>query len=266
MPDYNDAIGAVAEPVIVGDHFEVRRSVTGILAGAGVAEATLVIRLYETSSTVLITKTITDVTPSGTGRIEDDGDPSGTAVLRFDLTDADTALLEAARTHAFAVKVTLADADSSESTVYKGVVYVGHSTVEGPADSAPTPTPALNDFGEVSMVTTVAAALEDMAGLELTIVTAEAGRIWANMTVEADSSGGGTNATGAWAVQINGVDGTEIGRFLSGTNDQGALAVQGRSAVLAAGSYTVKGRHRRRAGNKTVETHTAQLFAMFVAS
>lgn len=264
MPNYSDEIGTVAEPVIVGDHFEVRRSITDILAGAGVASAELVIRLYETSPTAIITKSITDITPSGTGRIEDDGDPSGTAVLRFDLTDEDTALLEAARTHAFAIKVTLADADSSESTVFKGVVYVGHDTVEGGPRQPPTP--ARNGFAEVSMITTVAAELEDMAGLEVILVIAETGRIWALMTAECDSSSGGTNATGAWAVQINGVDSTEKGRFLSGTNDLGSLSVQGRSIVLSPGTYTVKGRHRRRSGNKTVETVTGQLFAQFVAS
>ncbi|MHC4225659.1 MAG: hypothetical protein ACYSUN_16835 [Planctomycetota bacterium] len=113
-------------------------------------------------------------------------------------------------------------------------------------------------------VSTTAAALENMTGFSFSVTLAETARIVAIMTVEADSTGGGSNATGAWAISINSVDYGEIGRFLSGTNDLGALCVVGRSASLGAGSYTVQGRHYRRSGDKTVTAEKAHLVAFVV--
>lgn len=114
-------------------------------------------------------------------------------------------------------------------------------------------------------VSTTSAALEDMVGHDTTVTLDTPGRIAAVMSVEADSTGGGSNATGAWAIEINGVDYGEIGRFLSGTNDLGALCVAARSALLAAATYTVQGRHRRRSGDKTVTSEASTLVAFAVA-
>lgn len=124
--------------------------------------------------------------------------------------------------------------------------------------------PVSNFLALAAPVSTVAASLEDMAGFSFSVTLAEDARIFAMMTIECDSTGGGSNAEGAWAISINSVDIGEIGRFLSGTADLGALTVIARSAVLTAGAYTVQGRHYRRAGAKTVTSEAACLFAAVV--
>jgi hypothetical protein len=120
-------------------------------------------------------------------------------------------------------------------------------------------------YDEATGQSTTAAALEDITGLSfsVTIPTGRTGRILARMNVQCSTTGG-SPATGAWAISINSVDGTEIARYLSGTNDTGALGCQARSASLSAGSYTVQGRHRRASGSSTVNTDVAELSAIAV--
>lgn len=117
------------------------------------------------------------------------------------------------------------------------------------------------DFDEVSGQTTTNGSLEDITGLTFDLTLPATGSILAVMSVEC-SSGGAAASTGAWAISINAVDGTEIARYMSGTNDTGAISVQARQASLAAGTYTVKGRHRRVSGTGTVNTDVAQLQAI----
>jgi hypothetical protein len=121
-----------------------------------------------------------------------------------------------------------------------------------------------NGYDEVtSPVGTTSGTLEDITGLTFDVTLAATGRIVANMTVQTSTTGG-SPATGAWAISINSVDGTEIQRYLSGTNDTGSLGVQARSASLGAGTYTVKGRHRRASGSSTVNTDVAELSAIAI--
>lgn len=115
---------------------------------------------------------------------------------------------------------------------------------------------------EITAESTTAAALEDIPGLSFDLELTTAGSIHASMTVQCSTTGGAP-ATGAWAISIAGVDGTEIQRYLSGLNDTGALAVQ-TTAVVPAGTYTIKGRHRRAVGVSTINTDVAQLNAIFV--
>jgi hypothetical protein len=123
-----------------------------------------------------------------------------------------------------------------------------------------------NGYDEtIGTVGTTSATLEDITGLtfDVTIPTGRTGRIVASMMVQTSTTGG-SPATGAWAININSVDGTEIQRYLSGTSDTGALAVQARQTALSAGTYTVKGRHRRVSGVSTVNTDIAQLSALAI--
>jgi hypothetical protein len=119
-----------------------------------------------------------------------------------------------------------------------------------------------------STVSTTSATLVDVTGLtfDLTIPTGlpSTARIVANLSVQCSTTGGAP-ATGAWAISINSVDGTEIARYLSGTNDTGALGVQARSGSLGAGTYTVVARHRRVSGTSTVNTDIGELSAIAIA-
>jgi hypothetical protein len=118
-------------------------------------------------------------------------------------------------------------------------------------------------YAEATAQPTTSPSLEDITGtsFSLTVPSGETGRIVGRMTVQCSTTGGAP-ATGAWAVSINSVDGTEIARFMSGTNDTGALAVQARETGLAPGAYTVVGRHRRVSGTSTVNSDVAQLEAV----
>jgi len=120
----------------------------------------------------------------------------------------------------------------------------------------------LSGYDEVTAQSTTSAVLEDIPGLTFDIEMTKGGQICARMTVECSSTGAANN-TGAWAISINGVDGTEIQRFLSGTSDTGAMAVQA-AADLPAGTYTIKGRHRRAGGAGTINTDVAQLSAIMI--
>ena len=124
--------------------------------------------------------------------------------------------------------------------------------------------PVLNGFDEATGQTTTAGSLEDVTGCTFDLVTTVTGRIVATLVVQCSASGG--PVTGAWAISIDGTDGTEVQRYLSASNDTGVIAVQARSASKTAGTYTVKARHRRVSGASTVNTDTAQLSALFVAA
>lgn len=118
----------------------------------------------------------------------------------------------------------------------------------------------IHDEDEVTGQTTVSATLEDIPGLTFDLTTPVAGRILAEMSMGSSSSGSGV--VGAWAISIDSVDQTEIPRELSGVTDNGMGSVKG-WADLSAGTYTVKGRHRRVSGGSTVNTDVAQLVAQF---
>lgn len=131
----------------------------------------------------------------------------------------------------------------------------------------PVSVTAAEGFDEATGQSTTSATLEDITGLTFDLVVPAGlpgdAAILASMSVQCSTTGG-SPATGAWAISINSVDGTEISRYLSGTNDSGSLGVQARVTGLGAGTYTVKGRHRRVSGTSTVNTDVAQLSAFAV--
>jgi hypothetical protein len=122
------------------------------------------------------------------------------------------------------------------------------------------------DFAEASDTTT-SGTLEDVTGTSFTLTIPvglpSTATIVARMTFNCNTTGG-SPATGAWAISINSVDGTELQRYMSGTNDSGIGAVQARVTGLSNGTYTVVGRHRRVSGSATVNTNSAQLEALAV--
>lgn len=110
--------------------------------------------------------------------------------------------------------------------------------------------------------TTISNSLVDIAGMAITVTLTDTAHIHGVMTFAARSADPGGGAIyGAWAVQINGVDGQEVQRYLSGATDDGVGAVQFRtSSPLPPGTYTIKGRFRRVSGLRTLQTFSAQLF------
>ena len=117
----------------------------------------------------------------------------------------------------------------------------------------------------VAPITTVSATLVDITGLTVTVTLNNTARILAFLVFSCSSTGGGSNALGGWAVSIDGTDGTEMQRFLSGSNDQGIGAAMMRSAAKTAGAYTINGRHRRVSGSKTISTDLATLIVVVMS-
>lgn len=110
--------------------------------------------------------------------------------------------------------------------------------------------------------TTTSPVFVDVVGLSTTVTIRSRTRIVGYLSWECETVGIGTPATAGFAVSIATVDGQEIDRFLSGTNDVGAGPSQYRSAVLPAGTYIVKGRWKRIAGAATLQLNHAQLSAI----
>ena len=119
-------------------------------------------------------------------------------------------------------------------------------------------------FDQVTGESTVSATLEDITDLtfDLTVPTGRTGTIQAMMNVECSS--GGANVVGAWAVSINSVDKQEMRRNMPTATTAGSVSTLGQTTGLIAGTYTVKGRHRRVSGATPVNTDVAQLYAFLI--
>lgn len=117
-------------------------------------------------------------------------------------------------------------------------------------------------FDEETGASTTSGTLEDITDLSVDVVVPtdipDDAAIRAIMVVQGSTTGG-SPATGAWAISIDGDDQTEVQRYLSGSNDTGVLAVMGSVSGKVPGTYTVKGRHRRVSGSSTVNSDLAQL-------
>jgi hypothetical protein len=108
--------------------------------------------------------------------------------------------------------------------------------------------------------TTNDVGLEDIPGVSFTLTLDEAGSIMADLTVNCSKNGGGVTI-GGWAVSINGVDGAVKQRSMGANNEAGSADAKA-YASLAAGTWTVTGRHYRVSGTGTVQTLTSQLTAV----
>jgi hypothetical protein len=82
--------------IVRGDVFSLRRTVNKIPSARTVAEAWLTVKaaIADADGSATFQKIITTGDVQGTGQIEDDG-ADGSAVLRFDLTAANTAAMTA---------------------------------------------------------------------------------------------------------------------------------------------------------------------------
>ena len=104
-----------------------------------------------------------------------------------------------------------------------------------------------------------------IAGLTGTVFLGRRSRIYASMPLSSSGQAGGSAIIGAFAIEINGVQGTEIQRYIA-TVDQGAIAVTDLSAVLDKGEYLVRGLFRRVSGTLTLQVDTGHLIAYGVAA
>ena len=78
-----------------GDGYPIRRTFTGLTIGSPVTKAWLTVKHDPGDADPgVLQKIVTTAYVVGQGHIEDDGALTGTAVVRFDLTPADTILLK----------------------------------------------------------------------------------------------------------------------------------------------------------------------------
>ena len=115
---------------------------------------------------------------------------------------------------------------------------------------------------EITGLTTTSATLADITGctFDVTIPTGRTGTILALMSVQCSAAT--ATAVGAWAISINSVDKQELRQSLQTVGVFRSVSVQGVTTGLSAGTYTVKGRHRRVSGTGTINTGVAQLMAL----
>lgn len=92
---------------VIGDDVEVRRIITRLPAGQTVVQAWLTIKddVDALDTAAIIQKSITIANVVGTGQIEDDGEESGKASLRFDFTPSDTLLFAFGGAYFFDVQI-----------------------------------------------------------------------------------------------------------------------------------------------------------------
>ena len=152
--------------------------------------------------------------------------------------------------------------DLDASMQARGYQSLGDNTTPITLSFAGPPVPIARYIEPGVILTSTSDVLEDMAGVGFDLSVTAPGSVQALLTSQT-SSGGAVPSTGAWAISIAGADGTEIERYMSGSNDAGIVAVQSQSSILAAGSYTVRGRFRRVSGIGVVTSDVSQLSAIF---
>lgn len=110
---------------------------------------------------------------------------------------------------------------------------------------------------------TTSGTLEDVANMSTTISLANPGHVVAFASFQISTQSGAAPSVIAVAISIDGVDGREASRYLSGSNDIGMGAIVERTdSPLAAGTYTVKLRFRRVSGAATPGIDVASLVAV----
>jgi len=102
--------------LIRGDITSIYRTIEGLPVGRTVTKAWLMVKtsvsVIDASAT--ISKTITTTNVAGTGQIEDDGTTDSTAILRFDLTNANTIAVTAETVHLYSIQIKLDNSDIVE--------------------------------------------------------------------------------------------------------------------------------------------------------
>ncbi len=189
-----------------------------------------------------------------------------TPVVAFTYADAANRIADTNRTPP---TIELA-VDKAARQVDTGDLYIVESL--GPLVWRPlSPGLALSSGYKESTISTLSSnsALVDIAQdsdaevLSFTITLKIAAKVHALMTFQASSgAAGGAGIVGEWAISIDGTDGGNKTRSLSGANDEGIGAIQYQTPdALDPGDYVVTGRHRRVSGTRDLETDSAELRA-----
>jgi len=140
---------------------------------------------------------------------------------------------------------------SSSSSTSESSLSTSSSTSISTSSSSGFDNLVPNDFADIEDDTT-STTITDIAGSDLSITLVGTSHIMAFMSVEMSNTVGGNSSF--YAIQINGVDSTEIERFVSTAGFTGNAGVTFRTAsALSPGTYTVRGRHRTEGG--TLSSH-----------
>ncbi|MHC1630107.1 MAG: hypothetical protein ACXQTG_04060, partial [Methanoculleaceae archaeon] len=109
--------------------------------------------------------------------------------------------------------------------------------------------------------TTSSTTLENVDGLSTTVTLDIPGRIFVSCALNGSSAGGSGGRTGYWDLQVDGqtVGVNNVSRHLSGSNDIGAMLLQGLSEQLCQGTYTITVRHRTSGSSLPLRTSNATL-------
>lgn len=99
-------LDARIDNVVAGDDIQITRTITSVPSGETLTDAWFTVKEHpdDTDAAAIIDKQITSVDVPGTGQITDTG-ADETGAVRFDLTDADTALLVPGRDYYWDIQV-----------------------------------------------------------------------------------------------------------------------------------------------------------------
>lgn len=139
----------------------------------------------------------------------------------------------------------------------------GPTGPQGPAGPSALPgeIPSAYVVLDGTAVTTTSPVFEDMTGLSTTVTIDRDAYIYASMSFESDSTGGGSYPTAGFRLMIDGTASTEIERYIRADDDLEIGSLDYRAGYFSAGTYTVKAQFRRILGTKTVRVREAQLYA-----
>lgn len=102
-------------------------------------------------------------------------------------------------------------------------------------------------------------AIPDLTGT----VTSESNvPFWGVMSFEAQSTGAGSNANGAFMIEIGGETGPAHERFFSGTNDKGLGSVMIHTSHLPTGTYGYTGWFKKTVGTRDIQINKAEINIM----
>lgn len=101
VPDYN----ATIPDLVRGNDLDVIRTVSPIPSGQTVTDGWLRVDAPDPPGGLLFQKHITTTLVAGEGQIEDSGSGDGVAVLRFEITNDNSALMTGGENHAYGIQI-----------------------------------------------------------------------------------------------------------------------------------------------------------------
>lgn len=131
----------------------------------------------------------------------------------------------------------------------------------GPAGQVTAQIPAAHIDVNVPF-TTISAVMVDITGMVVTVTSTIPCKLLLAITGDWNATGGGSATAIGYCVNVDGVDEDEQHMDFAASDTDSTGAIVHITAVLAAGSHTVKARMRRISGSQTAQFTSGMLTAI----